>query len=141
MLYDRLHRSGSGRGQVLSLLAQFHLSCGEVGGKTVRNLSLAQIAGLPDHPLAFSAAEFLAEPLFLLPALFLGGPLAADLRQTFPIQLPFLFFAPVDGLLQLADGGLDFCGVVAVGAQSGLELGQPAAALTSIRFLARARRA
>ena len=87
-------------------------------------MGLPQISGLPDGPLCLTAAQFQLLALLLL--FRLRFPLCLLLLSG---QVPFLFCAAVHRLLQLADRGLDFSGVVAVHMQRALQLRHTAAGI------------
>ena len=81
---------------------------------------LPEIAGFPNPPHGL-----LAQQLLLLAA-GLPGPLLLHqfflpcLRGLLPVQLPVFLPRPLDGLLELVDGGLDALGVVRVRLLGGL---------------------
>ena len=90
---------------------------------SVIHFRLPEIAGLPEPPHGL-----LAQQLLLLAA-GLPGPLLLHqfflpvLGDFLPVQLPVLLPRPLDGFLELVDGGLDALGVVRVRLLGGLQPG------------------
>ena len=91
--------------------------------RAVVNLRLPQVAGLPDHPLGLLPLQLVAQPPGLTKAFLLHQAPLPSGGELLPGELPLLPACPVYRLAQLADGGLDPLGVVAVAVLGGLELG------------------